>query len=24
MNLNAGYDATAAIEALTWPGEKDR
>jgi len=24
MNLNASYDATAAIQALTWPGEKDR
>ena len=23
MNLNAGYDATALIDALTWPGEKD-
>ena len=23
MNLHAGYDATAVIDALTWPGEKD-
>jgi hypothetical protein len=24
MNLNAGYDAKATIEALTWPGENER
>jgi hypothetical protein len=24
MNLHAGYDATAAIQALTWPGENER
>jgi hypothetical protein len=24
MNLNAGYDARATIEALTWPGEKEQ
>lgn len=24
MNLNAAYDATATIRALTWPGERDQ
>lgn len=24
MNLHAGYDARPAIEALTWPGDKER
>jgi hypothetical protein len=24
MNLHSAYDASAAIEALTWPGEKDQ
>lgn len=24
MNLHTGYDATAVIDAITWPGEKDR
>lgn len=24
MNLHGGYDARAAIEALTWPGERER